>query len=93
MYFDHDGNKCEVSSSNIVRPKNLSKGQLRRNAQIQSHSGVKRQQRNLSNIILRPTEAVREQTENGKATPGLEHHIHYAEKDFDSEFEWWFSFK
>ena len=37
----------------------------------QSHHGAKGQQRNLSNIILRPTEAVRKQTENVKATPGL----------------------
>ena len=53
MHFD------EVSSSEIVRPENLSKGQL---AQIQSQlSGVKRQQSNLSSAILQPTEAVREQ--------------------------------
>ena len=46
-----------------------------------------------ANIILRPTEAVREQIENSIATPGLEHHIRNAEKDFDGEFEWLFSFK
>ena len=42
----------------------------------------KRQQRNLSNIILRPTEAVIEQTENSKATLGLGHGTHNAEERF-----------
>ena len=78
MQFD-DGNKCEVSSRDIIKTENLSQGQPRRNAQIQSHSGAKRQQRNLSDIILRPTEAVREQTENSKATPELGHCTRNAE--------------
>ena len=33
-------------------------------------------------IILRPTETVREQTENGKATPGLRHCTRNAEERF-----------
>ena len=33
-----------------------------------------------SNIILRPTEAIREQTENCKATPGLGHRTRNAEE-------------
>ena len=67
MHFN-DGNKWEVSSLKRATGSNS------------ESSDVKRQQRNLSNIILRPTEARREQ----RNYPGLGD----CTRDAEERFRW-----
>ena len=76
MHFD-DGNKCEVSSSDIVRPENLSKGQL---AQNQS------QEEQRDNKQISPTLFFNQQkpSENSEATAGLGH----CTRNVEERFRW-----
>ena len=62
MHFD-DGNKCEVSSSEIIRPENLSKEQL---AQNQSQV-VQKDNKQIKQTLLFNQQ---KPSENCKVTPG-----------------------
>ena len=80
MMHSDDGNKSKVSSSNnnnIIRPENLSKGQL---TQIQSQVAQKGKQ--IFPALFFDQQKQSENRQNSKATPGLGHCTRNAEERF-----------